>query len=93
MKLLSSFTVMQLAIGIFSLRAAANSGYAETCNSIRLFPADQYDSYWFISADCREPSGEYFVGTTININSCFANYNGGLAAALKYEYNTYLFNL
>lgn len=90
MKLLSSSAIMQLAIGIFSLRVAANSDYAATCNSIRLDDADSYNPDWLLVADCREPSGIYSVDNEINIGTCFANYNGNLAGALKYEHNAWL---
>jgi hypothetical protein len=89
MKLLSFSAIMQLAIGIFSLGVAANSDYAASCQTIRLYPADNYDPHWLLFAYCQEPSGIY-EGTELAIESCFANYNGNLAAALKYEHNAWL---
>lgn len=90
MKLFTSSAVMQLAIGIFSLRVAANSGYGATCQTIRLYPADSYNSHWLLDADCKEPSGIYNVGTSLYLETCFANYNGNLAAALEYEHDIWL---
>lgn len=78
-----SSPMVQLAIGMFSLGVAANSGYATTCNSILLQPADSHNSDWLILANCREPPGVYNVDNAININSCFTNHNGNLAGELQ----------
>lgn len=72
-----------LGYGHFFLGVAANSGYDSTCNSAGVGYPGGNDPHWTLSANCREPSGVYTVGTEINLGSCFGNSGGNLVAQLK----------
>ena len=62
-------------------RAAADSGYWGSCNSITVSFALSTRT-WEISGNCRDTSGIYNVGNSINIDSCFINASGNLVAQL-----------
>lgn len=74
-----------LVLGHFFHEAAANSGYAATCNSIRLLdPAPPNAPFYSIVANCEESGGGiYNVDTEINIGSCFGDSGGHLVPELQ----------
>lgn len=83
MKFITLPTFVLLTLSHFALNAAANSGYAASCNSIGILTADSHNSDNLITGNCRETSGIYNVGPEININSCFINSGGNLVAQVK----------
>ena len=76
-------TFSLLILSHFSLDVVANSDYAGRCNTIELSGPDSHESRWAIVANCETESGIYNLDTEININVCFTNNGGNLAAELK----------
>jgi len=68
----------------------ADSGFGASCHDFRTSSnkdSNQVDSsppgHVLFSASCRKPDGTYSVANVININSCFANDNGGLVGRAR----------
>ena len=72
-------SVLLLILSPFS-EVVVNSGYALTCNSLRV--GSVFGREYTLVANYRETQGTYKVSAMINLDSCFANVNGKLQARL-----------
>jgi hypothetical protein len=66
-----------LASSCFVLPAAANSGYAGSCNSEGLdTPADGILSFYNLHGNCQKLDTSFNVDTNIDLDTCIVNIGG-----------------
>jgi hypothetical protein len=73
-------TLTALALGLGGL-VSADSGFYGTCHNFSRLAGTDRPVHMF--ADCKTTAGDYTVGMTINLDSCFGNAGGRLVAQLK----------
>lgn len=76
-------TLAFLVLGYFSLEAAADDSYGESCTIVGLSAPTSSADYYSIAANCAQDDGVDAPTVEINIDSCFVNSFGSLQAQLK----------
>lgn len=70
-----------LALSYFALDVVADSGYANSCNSITWYHSIRGE--YSIIANCAYENGTFNVDDSINLDLCFANDGGNLVGQAK----------